>query len=110
MSFTVSSVIHNKNSGAVLFLPAYIMDEIMTENCNTAFEIIVRGGYSADTASKLKALIQNDERLVLEILHDEINYFKSLFQTITAVLYAFIAFISVFALVNLISDGSRDGV
>ena len=103
MSFTVSSVIHNKNSGAVLFLPAYIMDEIMTENCNTAFEIIVRGGYSADTTSKLKALIQNDERLVLEILHDEITYFKSLFQTITAVLYAFIAFISVFALVNLIN-------
>ena len=103
MGFTVESVIHNKNDGAVLFLPSYIMDEIMTENCNTSFEIISHGGYSADAVANLKALIQNDERLSLEILKDEIAYFKSIFQTITAVLYAFVAFISIFALVNLIN-------
>ena len=72
-------------------------------NCNTSFEIISHGGYSADAVANLKALIQNDERLSLEILKDEIAYFKSIFQTITAVLYAFVAFISIFALVNLIN-------
>ncbi len=103
MSFQVCGIIDNKNDGGVLFLPPHIMDDIMTENSNISFEILSEKGYSIETANALKSLIQNEERLSIVILNEEIAYYKSVFHTITAVLYAFVAFIGIFAIVNLIN-------
>ena len=75
----------------------------MNENSNISFEILSDKGYSFETDNALKSLIQNEERLSIVILNEEIAYYKSIFHVITAVLYAFVAFIGIFAIVNLIN-------
>jgi putative ABC transport system permease protein len=103
MSFEICGMIDNKNDGSILYLPAHVIDKIMNANCNTDFEILSDKGYSIETANALKSLVQNDERLSITLLDEEIAYFKSIFHVITAVLYAFVALVGVFAIVNLIN-------
>jgi putative ABC transport system permease protein len=103
MSFNVCGIINNKDDGGVLYLPAHVMDEIVNENCNITFEILSGKGYSPKIADELESIVHNDKRLSMVTLNGEIAFYKSAFRVITTVLYAFIAFIGIFAIVNLIN-------
>lgn len=101
--FTVSGVIENKGSSDTFFLSDKVMDEIMTQNCNLSFEILSRQGYSDDIVAQLKALTASEDKLEFVTMKDRADLYKSAFRTMTIAVYAFVAVIACFGLVNLVN-------
>ncbi|SHK12764.1 putative ABC transport system permease protein [Anaerocolumna jejuensis DSM 15929] len=101
--FIVSGVIENKSSSDTFFLPDKVMDEIMTRNCNLSFEILSGRGYSADVEAQLLALTSSDEKLEYVSLKEQAELYKSVFHVMIITVYAFVAVIACFGLVNLVN-------
>lgn len=101
--FTVSGIMKNKNSGDTFFLPDKVMDELMTQNCNLSFEIISGKGYSAEVEAYLKGLTSSEEKLEFMSMKEQINFYRSAFHTMAIAVYAFVALIACFGLVNLVN-------
>lgn len=103
ITFVVDGVIFNDDSGITFYLPSDVMDSIVSGNCNSAFEIISSQGYSKQVETQLRQLIARDERLSIELLRDITIEIKSAFKMMIIALYTFVAFIAVFAIVNLLN-------
>ncbi len=99
--FTVSGVIEDKNSGDTFFLPDQVMDQLVTMNCNLGFEILAKQGYSSEVEAQLKALTASEEKLEYISRKAQNDLYKSAFCTIMIAVYAFVAMIACFGLVNL---------
>ncbi|MEW9096267.1 MAG: FtsX-like permease family protein [Clostridiaceae bacterium] len=103
ITFVVDGVIFNDDSGITFYLPSNVMDSIVSGNCNSAFEIISGQGYSKQVETQFRQLIDKDERLSIELLKDITMEIKSAFKMMAVALYTFIAFIAIFAIVNLLN-------
>lgn len=101
--FAVSGVIENKNIGETFFLPDQVMDELMTHNCNMSFEIISGQGYSAEVEAQLKAFTASEEKLEFISMKEQTDLYQNAFHTMAIAIYAFIALIACFGLVNLVN-------
>lgn len=101
--FIISGIVKDKDSGETFLLPDKTMDKLVKDNCNISFEILSSKGYSANTESQLKALVERDERLEFKSFKEEKDSIENILRTITLTVYTFVAFIACFGLVNLVN-------
>lgn len=99
--FTISAIINNIDDGVIFYASDNTMDNILTESCNYGYEIISRQGYSKDIETQIRGLINREERLRFQSLHETIASTKRDFNTVIIALYTFVLLIAVFSLVNL---------
>lgn len=103
MTFTVSAIFKDTDSGHSYFMNSDHMDTVLKESSNTDFEIISKQGYAREVETQLQNLIEGEERLIYQSLKSSIDDMRNAFKLMSTALYIIVGFIGCFGLVNLIN-------
>lgn len=109
MTYTVAAIVSDKNSAASFLLPADEIRRTVPYNANSAFVIRTETNEDDRIREQLRLLVLTGDTLRLRTRKDVIMQYQSVFRTISAAVYALLAVVGMFSVVNL-ANTSMTGI
>ena len=103
LTYVVSTVVFDKNSASSFILPAAEIERAVPYNANSAFVIRMEHSGYTEIEDELHSLIASSDHLRLKTLKDMTMQYKSVFSTISLAVYALLAVIIMFSIINLVN-------
>ncbi len=98
-TYVVAAVIFDKNSASSFILPTGEINRAVPYNANSAFVIQADG--CPEIERELYSLVSVSDNLRLKTLKDMTMQYKSVFSTISVAVYALLAVVIMFSIINL---------
>lgn len=108
LTYIVSAVICDRNSASTFILPEEEIKRTVPYNTNSAFIIQTVESDHMRIEKQLRSLILSDDTIRLKSLQDMVMQYNSFFGTISAAVYALLAVIAMFSVMNLVNTSMTD--
>ena len=109
--FSVSGFVEDRNTGVVLYTNGEILDQISEMNCTLTWYIcLTDGSIAADTVHEIKEKVQQDDRIYVSVLTDDISSLQEYFHNARVIVIVLTALVSLFSFINLLNTSITNAI
>lgn len=103
MQALVSGFIENKDTGVILYTKEENLAQITEINCDLIWYVCLEKGKEEEAADRISGLLQNDDRVTVNVLADDTAALEEYFHNAETVIGILVGVISLFSFLNLLN-------
>lgn len=103
MQALVSGFIENKDTGVILYTKEENLAQITEINCDLIWYVCLEKGKEEEAADRISGLLQNDDRVTVNVLADDTAALKEYFHNAETVIGILVGVIGLFSFLNLLN-------
>lgn len=103
MQALVSGFIENKDTGVILYTKEENLAQITEINCDLIWYVCLEKGKEEEAADRISGLLQNDDRVTVNVLADDTAALEEYFHNAETVIGILVGVIGLFSFLNLLN-------
>ena len=103
MQALVSGFIENKDTGVILYTKEENLAQITEINCDLIWYVCFEEGKEEEAADRISGLLQNDDRVTVNVLADDTAALEEYFHNAETVIGILVGVIGLFSFLNLLN-------
>ena len=104
VTFSVTGFVEDQDTGVVLYTNGEVLDKISEMNCTLTWYIcLTDDGSKTDTIREIKEMTNQDNRLYVSVLAEDISSLENYFHNATVIVMVLTVLVSLFSFINLLN-------